>query len=165
MFEPTRSYPIIVSLSQLPQWPPGDTCQVCQRASSEPTEKASSRPSSFSATNGSPRALTELDGVPRVPQLPQAPPDVSCQICHSSPSEPIVNTSRRPSLFFLTEGAERLPVVGLPNEAQLLQVPLGAVCQICQSVAVALVPKGSSTVSIMTKTSRRPSSFFLTKGW
>src|SRR6266480_4888145 len=128
------------------------------------TATASRRPSSFSATNGSPKALTEPDGVPREDQVPQAPPVLSCQICHSAPSEPVVKTSRRPSSFFLTEGPERPPVVGVPREAQLLQVPLGATCQMCQSAAVGFVPKGSSTVSIVTKISRRPSSFFLTKG-
>src|SRR5215469_7288549 len=116
-----------------PHRPPGDTCQQCQSAPSEPVAKASRRPSAFFDTEGE-EFITTLGGVPREAQLPQPFPGTVCQICQSAPSWPLTRVSRCPSSFLSTVGGDiLLASSGKPREAQLLQVPFGVVCQICQS--------------------------------
>src|SRR5437773_906699 len=67
-----------------------------------------------------------------------------------------MKASRRPSSFSATNGVPKMETEldGLPREAQLPQAPPVVFCQMCQSAPSELVRKAS----------RRPSSFFRTKG-
>src|SRR5258708_3677953 len=68
-----------------------------------------------------------------------------CQICHTAPSPPRANTSKRPSALLHTASRSTHP----PIEAHPLQLPLGAICQLCHT-ALSL-PRANI--------SRRPSAF------
>src|SRR6266487_1019921 len=67
-----------------------------------------------------------------------------------------MKASRRPSSFSATNGVPKMETEldGLPREAQLPQAPPVVFCQMCQSAPSELVREAS----------RRPSSFFRTKG-